>query len=141
MRPLERDWCCLRLSSFCRLPDIRSSSRLGVAPASADVSGSPASSSSSPLYLQSQVMIVQVTCLKATKSPLQASAVYEPIRRQVRQQACKTQIPSYGLKQRRRPQFPMPTDRRRRCPPIRTRRLTTARRVLMAHPDVMPPPP
>ena len=28
--------------------------------------------------------------------------------KQVRQQACKTQIPPYGLKQRRRPQFRMP---------------------------------
>jgi len=29
--------------------------------------------------------------------------------KQVRQQACKTHTPPYSLKQRRRPQFPMPT--------------------------------
>jgi len=28
----------------------------------------------------------------------------------MRQQACKTHTPPYGLKQRRRPKFPMPTD-------------------------------
>jgi len=32
---------------------------------------------------------------------------------QVRQQACKTQIPPYGLMQRRRPEFRLPSDLRR----------------------------
>ena len=43
----------------------------------------------------------------------------------MRKQACKTQIPPHGLTRRRHPQFPMSTDPRRRCPTIRTRRVTT----------------
>ena len=37
-------------------------------------------------------------------------------KQQVHQQTCKTHIPPYGLKQCRRPQFQLPTKRRRRCP-------------------------
>jgi len=40
---------------------------------------------------------------------------------QVRQQACKTHTSPYGLKQRRRPQFPMPTD----PPTIRPRKVAS----------------
>jgi len=43
--------------------------------------------------------------------------------KQVHQQACKMQIPPYGLSRRRRPQFRMPTERGRwlRCLFGRTR--------------------
>jgi len=46
-------------------------------------------------------------------SHLMHSTKVTDIRKQVRQQACMTQSPPYGLSRHRRPQFRLPTERRR----------------------------
>ena len=56
-------------------------------------------------------------------TPSITSGVILLTNKQVRQQACKTHSPPYGLKQRRRFRFPMPSERRRSWETLPTRRM------------------